>query len=352
MKSRYMPMLALVACASPGAATAQSNLTMYGVIDMALVHESGGKATTTHLTSGVESGSRLGFRGREELGNGMAAVFTLESGFQADTGKLGQGGRLFGRQAYVGLESKAGTLTMGLQLTPQYEAMAAADPFDTGTAGDTENLMGFTARMENSIKYSTPTWQGVNAELAYGTGEVAGDRRAGRELGGAIAYTRGPWLARFGYHQRKTVTPQGEQGTARNAVLAAVYDFGPLKAHFAFGADKGRDSTALRNTANAFGAPLPPAPSENIRALMFGVSVPQGAGIWMASAIRKIDRSPARQDALQLAIGYRYFLSSRTDVYMAAGRMLNRNGAGYTVGNATGNGSGNLAIQFGLRHRF
>lgn len=113
---------------------------------MAFVHESGGRAAGNRLSSGVESGSRLGFRGTEELGGGTVATFVLESGFQADTGQAAQGGKLFGRQSYLGLRTPAGTVTMGLQLTPQYLAMAAADPFDTGMAGDSENLMGFAAQ--------------------------------------------------------------------------------------------------------------------------------------------------------------------------------------------------------------
>lgn len=350
MKQHYL--FALAASAWAGIAAAQSGVNMYGIVDMALVHESGGKAPTTRLTSGVESGSRLGFQGREELGGGNAAVFVLESGFQADTGKLGQGGRLFGRQAYVGLATQAGTLTMGLQLTPQYLAMAAADPFDTGTAGDAENLMGFTGRMENSIKYASPTWQGASFELAYGAGEVTADRRAGRALGGAVAYVRGPWQVRLGHHQRYAVAAQGQRDMVRNTLLSAVYDFGVIRTHVAFGVDKGPESTATRDTGNAFSYPVAPVPSNDSRAVMLGVTIPQGAGTWIASYIRKIDRTGNRQHATQLAAGYRYALSRRTDVYAVYGRMLNQNGAGYTIGNATGEGSGDRAINLGLRHSF
>ena len=168
-------MLALMLGALAGAAAAQSNVTVYGIVDMALVRESGGAATTTKLTSGVESGSRLGFKGSEDLGDGLSAIFLLENGFQADTGAMGQGGLLFGRQAYVGLQSKtAGTLTLGRQYTPQYLAVAAVDPFGSGTAGDTKNLMASTgnsaSRMDNAVKYTSPVVGGVTAELIYGAG--------------------------------------------------------------------------------------------------------------------------------------------------------------------------------------
>lgn len=85
---------------------------------------------------------------------------------------------------------------------------------------------------------------------------------------------------------------------------------------------------------------------------MVGMSVPQGAGKWMVSHIRKIDRSSRRQGATQMAVGYRHQLSPRTDVYAAYGRMCNRNGAGYTVGNATSQGMGDRASHLGIRHVF
>ncbi|WP_426318495.1 porin [Pseudoduganella sp. R-43] len=348
-------MLALAASASAGTAAAGTGVELYGVIDMALVHESGGQAALTKLTSGVESGSRFGLRGREDLGGGSAAVFVLESGFRADTGQAGQGGRLFGRQAYVGLESRLGTVTLGLQLTPQYLAMAAADPFDTGMAGDTENLMGFAGTMESSVKYASPRWHGVNVELAYASGDKSGQQRGGHAAGGAFSYTSGPLAVHVGHHRRSNPAappPEPDQEPASNTLLAAVYDFGVAKTHIAVGRDKGPDSTQMRDSANSFGYAVPPGPSHDSRSIMLGLSIPQGAGIWMASWLRKHDNTIGRQDATQLALGYRYYLSRRTDVYAAYGHMMNRNGAGYTVGNATGNGSGDRAFNLGLRHTF
>ncbi|WP_395398982.1 porin [Pseudoduganella sp. UC29_106] len=151
-----------------------SSVLMYGIVDMGLVRESGGTASVTKVTSGVESGSRLGFKGTEDLGDGMAAIFLLESGYQADTGAMGQGGLLFGRQAYVGLQSRAGTVTLGRQYTPQYVAVVTADPFGSGTAGDTKNLMAATgnsaSRMDNAVKYTSPTLQGAQLELVLRRG--------------------------------------------------------------------------------------------------------------------------------------------------------------------------------------
>lgn len=348
-------MAALAALAGPAAA--QSNVTIYGVVDMALVRESGGVANVTRLTSGVEAGSRIGFKGREELGGGMAAVFLLENGFQSDTGALGQGGLIFGRQAYAGLQTNAGTVTFGRQYTPQYLAVASVDPFNSGTAGDTKNLMTATgnsaSRMDNSVKYSSPVLSGFNAELVVGAGEVAGDSGAGRQLGGSLGYVGGPWALRLAYHHRDNDTATlRNTSSARNTVATAIYDAGLFKAHFAYGVDQGLNSALARNLNNPFGAALAPVPSTDSNVVLVGLTVPQGAGTWLASYIRKNDKTEFNQDAQQLAAGYRYWLSKRTDLYGVYAWIRNRNGAGYTVGSAIEGGSGNRAVNLGVRHSF
>ncbi|CAN7444039.1 porin [Pseudoduganella sp. LjRoot289] len=351
-------MLALMLGALAGTAAAQSNVTVYGVVDVAAVRESGGVASTTKLTSGVEAGSRLGFKGTEDLGGGLSAIFLLENGFQADTGAMGQGGLLFGRQAYVGLQSKcAGTLTLGRQYTPQYLAVAAADPFGSGTAGDSKNLMAPTgnsaSRMDNAVKYASPVFKGFNVEVVYGVGEVAGDSTAQRQFGGALAYTAGPLVLRLAQHNRNNDTAALKNTShARNTVLTALYDFGLLKAHFAYGVDKGLNSALPRNLGNPYGYAAVPTPSTDSRVALLGVTVPQGAGVWLASYIRKNDETAFNQDAQQFAAGYRHYLSKRTDVYTVYAHLRNKNGAGYTVGSAIEGGTGNRGLNLGLRHTF
>jgi predicted porin len=350
-------MLALMLGALAGTAAAQSNVTVYGIVDMALVRESGGTATTTKLTSGVEAGSRLGFKGTEDLGGGMSAIFLLENGFQADTGAMGQGGLLFGRQAYVGLQTRSGTVTLGRQYTPQYLAIAAVDPFGSGTAGDTKNLMAATgnsaSRMDNAVKYVSPQVSGFNAEVVYGAGEVSGDSTAGRQFGGALAYASGPLTVRLAHHNRNNDTATLKNtSAARNTVLTALYDFGLLKAHFAYGVDKGLNSALPRNLANPFGYAVAPVPTTDSNVVLVGVTVPQGVGTWIASYIRKNDKTSFNQDAQQLAAGYRYYLSKRTDLYGVYAYIRNKNGAGYTVGSAIEGGSGNRGLNLGLRHTF
>jgi predicted porin len=350
-------MLALMLGASAATAAAQSNVTIYGIVDMALVRESGGVANTTKLTSGVEAGSRLGFKGTEDLGGGMAAIFLLENGFQSDTGALGQGGLLFGRQAYAGLQTPSGTITFGRQYTPQYLAVAAVDPFGSGTAGDTKNLMAATgnsaSRMDNAVKYVSPVLGGFTVELVYGAGEVSGDSSAGRQVGGALIYSGGPLTVRLATHHRDNDTATLKNtSAANNTVLTALYDAGSFKAHAAYGVDKGLNSAPPRNLTNPFAYAVAPTPSVDSDVMLLGVTVPQGVGVWLASYMRKNDKTRFDQDAQQLAAGYRYYLSKRTDLYGVYAYIRNRNGAGYTVGSAIEGGTGNRGLNLGIRHVF
>jgi predicted porin len=346
------------------AASAQSSVTIYGVVDAGLVAERGAAAgSVTKLTSGVASGSRLGFKGTEDLGGGLSASFVLENGFQLDTGAQGQG-VLFGRQAFVGLGSSTfGTTTLGRQYTPHYLVVNFADPFGTGLAGDAVNIIPNTgdqaSRMNNTIKYATPNLSGFTGELAYGFGEVAGDTSAGRQIGASVGYAGGPFAVRLGYHNRNNATVANQSSNnAKNTILAATYNLDVAKVHLAYGVDKGTNSSVVRGAnppvtpANPFGTPILPRHSTDSTDVLVGVTVPIGPHTLLGSYIRKNDKTAFNQDADQWALGYRYALSKRTDLYTAYARIKNKNGAGYTVGSAIEAGSGDKAFNLGVRHTF
>lgn len=344
-----------------GAAVAQTSVNIYGILDAGFVRESGGGAGSVNkLTSGVASGSRLGFKGTEDLGGGLSALFVLENGLAVDTGAATQGGLLFGRQAFVGLGSGFGTVTLGRQYTPQYLTLAFVDPFSTGTAGTAANLMPNTgkgsSRMDNTIKYVSPSFAGFTGELAYGFGEVAGDSSAGRQYGIALAYAGGPLSVRLGYHNRNNDTATTQADEAKNTLLAATYDLNVVKLHAAYGHNKGLNSSPIRGVSasnpNPFGNAFDPTASTDSRDFLVGVTVPLGAHTVLASYIRKDDKTGFNQDADQVAVGYRYALSKRTDLYAAYARISNDRGASYTVGSAIEAGSGDKAFNLGVRHAF
>jgi predicted porin len=305
---------------------------IYGVADAGIVLERGGPAgSAQNVSSGVASGSRLGFKGKEDLGDGLSAFFVLENGYNMDTGTAGQGGRLFGRQAVVGLSGAAGSVSLGRQYAPYYKAVRdIVDPFCTGLAGNAQNLFPTFTRVDNSVEYQTPKWNGVSADVLYGAGEAAGDAAKNRTIGASATYDAGPLTLVLVHHQQGDPT-----GTAhsRNTMLGGRYRFGAVTAHAAYA----RNRDVLGNAS---------------RDALVGVAVQAGVGRVLASLVVHRDDFGREAHAHQAAIGYEYSLSRRTDLYAAYGHIVNRDGAAYRVGNATDNGSGTTGVNLGVRHVF
>jgi predicted porin len=331
LKHRYI----VGACALGLSATfaqAQSFVKIYGVADAGIVLERGGPAgSTENVSSGVASGSRLGFKGKEDLGDGTSAFFVLENGVNMDTGTAGQGGRLFGRQALVGLAGAAGSVSLGRQYAPYYKVVRdVVDPFCTGLAGNAQNLFPTFTRVDNSVEYQTPKWHGVSADVLYGVGEAAADAARNRTIGASVGYDAGPLTLVLVHHQQGNAT-----GTAhnRNTMLAGRYRFGVVTAHAAYA----RNRDVLGNAS---------------RDALLGVAVRAGAGRVLASLVVHRDDFGREAHARQAAIGYEYSLSRHTDLYAAYGHIVNRDGAAYTVGNATDAGAGTTGINLGVRHVF
>ena len=330
MKKVLFTLLTLGA-ASTGA-MAQSSVTMYGVADAGLVFDKDAAGDRLNrVASGVASGSRIGFKGKEDLGGGLAATFVLESGFNIDTGTSGQGGLLFGRQAYVGLTGNAGAVTLGRQYSPYYLALRdVADPFVIGLAGTASNLMKTNIRVNNMVQYATPTYSRLSAELAYGFGEVAGDNAKSRSMGAAAHYIDGPLNVTLTHHRQEN--PLATQQT-RNTLLATRYDFGVVQGNFGYADNRALDDSKSND-------------------ILVGFSAPFGATKLVASYIRHNDKSNLNRDAQQWAIGAFYALSKRSDLYTGYGHISNKNGATFVVGNATDNGTGNSGFNLGMRHTF
>ncbi|HJV73325.1 MAG TPA: porin [Noviherbaspirillum sp.] len=310
MKKSLLALAVLGAFA--GAASAQTNVTVYGVVDVGISRVNDGTDTTWGLTSGQQSGSRLGFKGSEDLGGGLSAIFALESGFNADNGTLGQstagdysaaGNRLFGRQAFVGLQGGFGAVKFGRQYTPMFNALDSIDPFGTGLAGDMASFFNpYDVRMDNAVNYTLPNVAGFNGEVAYGFGERAGSTSENRQLGLRVGYANGPITAVLAYHNAKNAA---DTGSDKTTFLGAAYDLNVVKVHGAVALNKGDYAT--------------PGTEDKYRDYMLGVSAPVGgAGTVMASWQRADDRnSDAKEDLL--ALGYSHKLSKRTNLYTSFG---------------------------------
>ncbi len=342
-------LIALALLAATGAASAQSSVTVYGKIDLGLVIDSGASAgKSVRLSSGVTGGSRLGFKGSEDLGDGYKAAFQLETGFCADSAapvvsagasvpNFCTGSNQFmGRQAHGDLSGAFGTLAGGRQYSLGYLNLTTIDPFGTGYAGQVNNIVDAAGvRLNNAVHYTTPAVAGFTASGEVALGETTGNWKAGRVLGAAVNYAAGPAYAGFSFYD--LANPNGSGAARRDYLLGGTYDFGVVKAHALVQKADGDPTGAIRlDTLD----------------LMAGVSVPVAGGSLLASYARHDDRGALNRDANQIGAAYNYPLSKRTSVYTAFARIVNENGATFHVGNATETGTGNKAFNLGVVHNF
>ena len=349
---------ALLAVAS-GAVSAQSNVVFYGVLDLGVsvdggaTSQSASSASQVRVTSGMATQSRWGFRGTEDLGGGLAAFFVIEGGIHADTGTSTQNNTIFGRNTAVGLRGNFGALSIGVQDTPLFTTLnTVVDPLRNGIIRS-NNLMSPTGfRTGNSVLWRSRDYAGFSADAMVAPGEVAADSTAARAIGGSFGYARGPLTARIAYHQKNndTATLKNTEA-ARNTLLGANYDFGPIKAFFGYEINRGPNSSPLNNTLPVFGGAAPVASTDS-RDLLLAASMPFGASTVVVSYGHKNDRSRFDQDAQQLGAAYMYAFSKRSDIYTSFARIRNHNGAAYTEGNSEEAGTGNRQFTLGLRHRF
>lgn len=173
MEMKHAAMFAATMSLGISQANAQSNVLLYGLVTTAVtyVNNAGGHSAVQLSPAGLQN-NRWGLRGTEDLGGGNRALFALESGFNIDDGKSGQGGRLFGRQAFVGLGSNSlGQITFGRQYDSIYDYLDfySAPVAASGIAahvGDNDNAFG-TFRHNNTIKYVTPELGGFRATATY-----------------------------------------------------------------------------------------------------------------------------------------------------------------------------------------
>lgn len=318
-----------VLSAATNAAFAQTNVAVYGLVDIGIAFERGGAAgSVTKLDgSGMHSGNRVGFRGTEDLGGGLSALFVLENGFNPDNGTMGQGGLMFGRQAFVGLKGGLGTLTAGRQYSPHWAAIDSLDPLD-GITGGAFNLLRRTVRTDNTLKYTMPKVGDFTADLAYGLGESAGNSSANRTLGGSLVYANGPVVVKLAHHNGRNAA---DTDSTKNSFLGGSYNFGVAKAIAGYQTEKGVGALD-RNAAQV------------------GVQVPFGPHTVMAEYIRKNDKTAANNDANMVGVAYTYALSKRTNLYTSYVKIDNKNSLVYTT--KAGDGSGDKEFNVGIRHKF
>jgi predicted porin len=329
--------LALIGVA--GAASAQSTVTLFGVVDMGLQQtrlSPGGSQLA--VSSGLQSGSRWGLKGSEDLGGGLSASFKLESGFDLSNGMLAQGGRLFGRQSWIGLNGDFGSVKLGRQYTPIFDVLDTVDPFDMGITGDGSGIGAVFrthgVRTDNTLNYSTPKFGGLSGEVAYTFGEVTGSTSAGRQVGLGLTYEGGPLTVVFGHHNQNLLAGTTPAGNSKTTAVGGMYDFKAVKLHAAYAINK--DNNGSVTTADS-------------RDSMLGASAPFGAFSLLAAYIHHGDHLTSSANANYWQFGATYDLSKRTNFYASYSTIRND-----TAG-ALGSGVAGTDISWlnvGMRHRF
>lgn len=361
-----------------GPAFAQSNVTVYGIVDTFIGYGKAEDAKFSGMDSGMLSGSRLGFKGSEDLGNGLKAKFALEQGFGSDTGNENDAGKAFHRQAWVGLEGGFGFVGLGRQYAPGYytyrnDALSAG-VFDPRwiVASDLNIVSASAQRWDNSISYQTPNWSGFSAHVIYGFGaresevDVPGsiDKDDDDQFGIGLNYANGPLNVDYVYintgdeavpaQPAGTITVAGSTvATLPNAArpnteanehyLGAAYDFGMFTLVGSYQVASIDDGIKNLKQQLTFG-------DYDTKVWQIGGIVPVGMGnIHVAYAARNDDRDEA--DSKSYAIMYTHDLSKRTTAYAALSRTTNDDlvGRGALVG---ADGESSNAIGLGVRHAF
>ncbi|WP_342753443.1 porin [Caballeronia novacaledonica] len=314
-------------------AHAQGSVTLYGLISVGLSYSSnvGGKPLY-QMQSGPQQPSRWGLKGSEDLGGGRSAIFQLENGFSITNGTSGQGGRLFGRQAWMGLaDRQLGTITMGRQydeMTRQLYWTESAVQFATYGAriGDNDNVFN-ALRMQNSVRYESPVLGGLSVAGQYAFSNEAGGFKNNRAFSAGGTYARGPLKLAAAMSQydhpaaadntsgavsdsygftSPFVTSRGGAGVEKQRIfgMGAGYDFQVVQASLAY-------TNVLYDYLDTSGLRL-----QNVEVSLTRYVTPslQVGAAYIYTTGKYSDSTKPHYN--QVNLGIDYFLSKRTDLYL------------------------------------
>ena len=333
--------IALAVLATAGAASAQSSVTLFGVLDVGVAHVTGEGVSRTGLSTGGANISRLGFRGTEDLGGGLAAGFWLEAGLDVDSGSGKTSGALaFNRRATVSLSGPFGEVRLGRDDAATFLNTLIFDPFLTNGVGGTNAfiMLGAPIQVSNAVGYFLPReLGGFYGQVQYAFGEQpssADNSKQGNYAGARVGYRTGPFNASLAAGSLKGATG-AEDVKARNAGLS--YDFGVVRPMLLWASEK---KGAVKITAVELGATAPLGNGE------------------LRAQVSRYSTHPGSADWHKLALGYGYHFSKRTQVYGAVARLKNDSGAQRSIGlqglAATGTtlGGSSSGYEIGIRHNF
>ena len=349
MKKSLLALAALTAFA--GAASAQSSVTLFGIVDLSVNSVKNGALSQKLLSSNQLNSNRLGFRGVEDLGGGMRAGFWIEGAMNNDdgTGTATGGGQNWQRRSTVSLMGGFGEVRLGRDYTPTFFNHTIFDPFGTNGLGSQLNVMlpqgttsvfgggaTTTVRASNSVSYFLPAMGGIYGQVMVAAGEGT---PGNKYVGGRIGYAAGPVNVAVAYGKTEIVSNRDQ--TALNVGGSFNLGFMTLLGQWhRYQTDV--STTVQRDQTN----------------WMVGATVPFGASTLKAS-YNKVSSDGQDRDGNQIAVGYQYDLSKRTAIYATAARVKNdgnaATGARFSVGSGAAlqaGGQTSTGYNLGVRHSF
>jgi predicted porin len=364
MKKYIWCSMAILGCMAAQQSMAQSQVTIYGLVDTGVVYTTNSTAAGNaifKIPGGTGSlPSRIGFKGTEDLGGGLQALFVLESGFAPDTGSLGQGNRLFGRQAFVGLKNSYGTVMLGRQpnmtfmsalktdvMGPNIFSMSSIDPYIPNARSD--NAIGYMGTFSGVTVGATYSF-GRDSSTAGGpsatgcAGEVAGNAKACRQVTGLLGYD----AASFGVTTSYDIL-YGNTGAANGLTSSDNFDRRTtLNGYVMIGNTKIGLGVMDRTTRAAAGL------NTDSDLYYVGASYPFTAALTLDAEVARLNiRSSPNKSTLSVA-RLTYSLSKRTAVYTSVGYMQNNGTAAIALdaGGTVGTGMNQFGVMTGVRHFF
>jgi predicted porin len=360
-------------------AFAQSSVTLYGILDTGIEYVSHANAAGDHVVRmpGItgELPSRWGLRGAEDLGGGYKAVFALESGFNTRGGDSGQGGRLFGRQAWVGIASPYGQLSLGRQYTMTYWAMADADILgpDIYGSGSLDSYLP-NARSDNTIGYKG-SFHGLTVGATYsfgrdsaGTGNSPGQGTCAGQVAGHSTDCR-QWSAMLKYDASVFGVAAAYDEQRGGATAAANFFDGVAPFPLTSGADKDI-RMQLNAWVNLFGVKLgggwvgrhvdtdsPATPNVHSNLFYLGAAYSITPAFTLDGEAYRITNAQQDARATMGTLRGTYSLSKATAVYLQGSYLDNSTHGRYSLssgggGTTPGAGQNQTGLMAGIRHAF
>lgn len=336
---------AAAACAVCATAHAQSSVTVFGTLDLGAGHVKNGAGSYYLLKDNGASTSKIAFKGTEDLGDGLSAIFWLEGQVDPDVGT--QGGSngtttaFWNRRSTVGMAGKFGEFRLGRDYVPAFGIMADFDPANTNGSGNALNLWTYLGsgavtevRANNAVSYFLPgNLGGFTGQVMVAPSEgLAGQKYVGARFGYATGALK--LSAAFG----QTDTANADTPKFKTTSIGGSYNFGLATL----------EGFANHNTYDV----------KKATTVLLGVVVPVGTSEIRAS-YQRLNASGGgtdANDANQVYLGYWYYLSKRTSVYANVAHLSNKGAANYVIsgGPAVGalTGFSNTGYEFGLRHFF